>query len=129
MHNAVGLIFTPLGVATAYYLTQTVEYTDLFAQAEHDWFLGDLFCLCLDRAPYVARTDHALVADGIDHLFVQLDHSGNAAITNFFGTFAAAPQGRRLDGPIPKLLLMGTVYYIFTCLQGPFQAIRSVNVS
>lgn len=51
-----------------------------------------------------------------------------AVITNFFGTFAAAPQGRRLDGPIPKLLLMGTVYYIFTCLQGPFQAIRSVNV-
>jgi cbb3-type cytochrome oxidase subunit 1 len=50
-----------------------------------------------------------------------------AVITNFFGTFATAPRGTRMKGPIPKLLMMGTVYYIFTCLQGPFQAIRSVN--
>ena len=50
-----------------------------------------------------------------------------AVITNFFGTFATAPRGTRMLGPIPKLLMMGTVYYIFTCLQGPFQAIRSVS--
>jgi len=50
-----------------------------------------------------------------------------AVVTNFFGTFATAPRGTRMKGPIPKLLMMGTVYYIFTCLQGPFQAIRSVS--
>ena len=61
-----------------------------------------------------------LVADGIDHLFVRLIIPV-IAMCNFFGTLQL-PQGRRLDGPIPRLLLMGTVLAHYL-LAGPFRAI------
>ena len=49
-------------------------------------------------------------------------------ITNFIGTFASSPRGIRFKGPVPKFLLVGTVYYLLTCIQGPMQAIPQLNI-
>ena len=37
-----------------------------------------------------------------------------AVITNFLGTFASSPKDIRFDGPVPKFLMAGTIYYLLT---------------
>ena len=51
-----------------------------------------------------------------------------AVITNFLGTFASSPKDVRFDGPVPKFLMAGTIYYyLLTCIQGPMQAIPQLD--
>ncbi len=129
VHNAVGLIFTPLGVATVYYLIPKQLNTPIYS---HKLSMIGFWVISF---VYVWTGAHHMIHGPVTHWLqtVAIIFSFSliipvvAVITNFFGTFAAAPQNRWLDGPIPKLLFMGTVYYLLTCLQGPFQAIRSVN--
>ena len=129
VHNTVGLIFTPMGVAIAYYLIPKQLNTPIYS---HKLSMVGFWVISF---VYVWTGAHHMLHGPISHWLqtVSIIFSFSliipvmAVITNFFGTFATAPRSTRLDGPIPKLLLMGTVYYIFTCLQGPFQAIRAVN--
>ena len=129
VHNAVGLIFTPMGVAIAYYLIPKQLDTPIYS---HKLSMIGFWVISF---VYVWTGAHHMIHGPISHWLqtVSIIFSFSliipvmAVITNFFGTFAAAPRGIRMAGPIPKLLMMGTIYYIFTCLQGPFQAIRAVN--
>jgi cbb3-type cytochrome c oxidase subunit I len=129
VHNAVGLIFTPMGVAIAYYMIPKQLNTPIYS---HKLSMIGFWVISF---VYVWTGAHHMIHGPISHWLqtVSIIFSFSliipvmAVITNFFGTFATAPRGTRMDGPIPKLLMMGTVYYIFTCLQGPFQAIRAVN--
>lgn len=129
VHNAVGLIFTPLGVAIAYYLIPKQLDTPIYS---HKLSMIGFWVISF---VYVWTGAHHMLHGPVSHWLqtVAIIFSFSliipvvAVITNFFGTFATAPRNIRMKGPIPKLLMMGTVYYIFTCLQGPFQAIRSVN--
>jgi len=129
VHNAVGLIFTPLGVAIAYYLIPKQLDTPIYS---HKLSMIGFWVISF---VYVWTGAHHMINGPVSYWLqtVAIIFSFSliipvmAVITNFFGTFATAPRGTRMKGPIPKLLMMGTVYYIFTCLQGPFQAIRAVN--
>ena len=129
VHNAVGLIFTPMGVAIAYYMIPKQLNTPIYS---HKLSMIGFWVISF---VYVWTGAHHMIHGPVSHWLqtVAIIFSFSliipvmAVITNFFGTFATAPRGIRMDGPIPKLLMMGTVYYIFTCLQGPFQAIRAVN--
>lgn len=129
VHNAVGLIFTPMGVAIAYYLIPKQLNTPIYS---HKLSMIGFWVISF---VYVWTGAHHMIHGPISHWLqtVSIIFSFSliipvmAVITNFFGTFANAPRATRMDGPIPKLLMMGTIYYIFTCLQGPFQAIRAVN--
>ncbi len=129
VHNAVGLIFTPMGVAIAYYLIPKQLNTPIYS---HKLSMIGFWVISF---VYVWTGAHHMIHGPISHWLqtVSIIFSFSliipviAVITNFFGTFSTAPRKLRMDGPIPKLLMMGTVYYIFTCLQGPFQAIRAVN--
>ncbi len=129
VHNAVGLIFTPLGVAIAYYMIPKQLNTPIYS---HKLSMIGFWVISF---VYVWTGAHHMIHGPISHWLqtVSIIFSFSliipvmAVITNFFGTFANAPRSTRMDGPIPKLLMMGTIYYIFTCLQGPFQAIRAVN--
>lgn len=130
VHNAVGLIFTPMGVAIAYYLIPKQLDTPIYS---HKLSMIGFWVISF---VYVWTGAHHMINGPVSYWLqtVAIIFSFSliipvmAVITNFFGTFATAPRATRMKGPIPKLLMMGTVYYILTCLQGPFQAIRSVNV-
>lgn len=129
VHNAVGLIFTPLGVATAYYLIPKQLDTPIYS---HKLSMIGFWVISF---VYVWTGAHHMIHGPVSHWLqtVAIIFSFSliipvvAVITNFFGTFATAPRATRMAGPIPKLLMMGTVYYLFTCLQGPLQSVRSVN--
>lgn len=129
VHNAVGLIFTPLGVAIAYYLIPKSLNTPIYSHKLSMvgfWVISFVYVwtgahhMIFGPQPYWLQTVAIIFSFSL--IIPVL-----AVVTNFFGTYATAPKGVRMKGPIPKFLMMGTVYYIFTCLQGPFQAIRSVN--
>ena len=129
VHNAVGLIFTPMGLATAYYFIPKQLETPLYS---HRLSLVGFWVISF---VYVWTGAHHMIHGPISYWLqtVAILFSWSliipvvAVITNFFGTFGNAPKEKRIAGAIPKFLLCGTVYYLLTCLQGPFQAIRTIN--
>lgn len=130
VHNAVGLIFTPLGVSIAYYLIPKELDTPLYS---HKLSLVGFWVISF---VYVWTGAHHMLHGPISYWLqtVAILFSFSliipvfAVVTNFFGTFGLADRKRRFQGPTAKFLYAGTVFYVLTCLQGPFQSIRSVNL-
>ncbi len=131
VHNAVGLVFTPLGVACAYYLIPKSLNTPIYS---HKLSLVGFWVISFT---YVWTGAHHMIHGPISHwlqtvaiLFsFSLIIPVAAVVTNFFGTYGLAGDKRKwMNDPVPKLLLMGTIYYLFTCLQGPFHSARSVSI-
>ena len=129
VHNIVGLIFTPLGVATAYYLIPKQLNTPIYS---HKLSMIGFWVISF---VYVWTGAHHMMAgpspDWLETVASVFSFSllipVIAVITNFLGTFATAPKENRFAGPIPKFLMAGTIYYLLTCIQGP-QAIPAFNV-
>ncbi len=65
IHNAVGLIFTPIGLAVAYYfIPEGFQHAAVQPQAVDDRLLVAGLRVCLDRrASHAARPDFAVAAD------------------------------------------------------------------
>ncbi len=70
MHNAVGLIFTPIGLGVAYYfIPQSVQHAAVQPPALHDRLLVAGLRLRVDgRAPHDPRADFAVAADHRHHV-------------------------------------------------------------
>jgi cytochrome c oxidase cbb3-type subunit I len=130
VHNAVGLIFTPLGISIAYYLIPKELDTPLYS---HKLSLVGFWVISF---AYVWTGAHHMLHGPISYWLqtVAILFSWSliipvvAVITNFLGTYRLAPRGKRLKSAVAKFCYAGTIYYLFTCLQGPFQSIRAVNV-
>lgn len=130
VHNAVGLIFTPLGVALAYYLIPKELNTPLYS---HKLSLVGFWVIAFT---YVWTGAHHMLLGPISYWLqtVAILFSWSliipvvAVVTNFIGTFKAAPKKARFNGGCTKFLYAATIFYLLTCLQGPFQAIRTVNL-
>ncbi len=130
VHNAVGLIFTPLGVSIAYYLIPKELDTPLYS---HKLSLVGFWVISFT---YVWTGAHHMIHGPISYWLqtVAILFSWSliipvaAVIINFLGTFNSAPRDRKLKSAVAKFCYVGTIYYLLTCLQGPFQAIRTINV-
>lgn len=129
VHNAVGLVFTPCGLAAAYYLIPKVLNTPLYSHKLSligFWVIA--FTYCWTGAHHMIHGPNSYWLETVAILFSwSLIIPVLAVVTNFLGTFATAPPATRFKSAEAKLLFTGTVYYLATCLQGPFQSIRSVN--
>ena len=128
VHNAVGLIFTPVGLAIAYYfIPKASEHAAAQPQALDDRLLVAGVRVRLDgRAPHAARADLAVAADHRDHFSVMLLIPVWAVVYNFFATMKGQWQQLRENVPL-KFLMSGVVFYLLTCFQGPMHSLRSVN--
>lgn len=130
VHNAVGLIFTPLGISIAYYLIPKELKTPLYS---HKLSLVGFWVISFT---YVWTGAHHMLHGPTSYWLqtVAILFSWSliipvvAVITNFLGTFRLAPPERRMSSAIAKFCYAGTIFYLLTCLQGPFQSIRIVNV-
>ncbi len=129
VHNAVGLVFTPCGLAIAYYMIPKVLNTPIYSHKLSligFWIIA--FTYCWTGAHHMIHGPNSYWLETVAILFSwSLIIPVAAVVTNFLGTYAAAPRGERFKTAEAKFLFVGTVYYLFTCLQGPFQAIRAVN--
>ena len=130
VHNAVGLVFTPCGLAAAYYLIPKVLKTPIYSHKLSligFWIIA--FTYCWTGAHHMIHGPNSYWLETVAILFSwSLIIPVVAVVTNFFGTYASAPKATRFKTAEAKFLFVGTVYYLLTCLQGPFQAIRGVNL-
>jgi cytochrome c oxidase cbb3-type subunit 1 len=129
VHNAVGLVFTPCGLAAAYYLIPKVLNTPIYSHKLSligFWVIA--FTYCWTGAHHMIHGPNSYWLETVAILFSwSLIIPVIAVVTNFFGTYVTAPKSERFKTAEAKLLFVGTVYYLLTCLQGPFQSIRSIN--
>lgn len=125
-HNAVGLAFTPMGLAVAYYMIPKSTMNPLYS---HKLSLIGFWTIATF---YIWTGAHHILfgpiptwLQTVSILFsISLLIPVWTVIANFFGTL----KGKWAQGNyIVKFLLAGSVFYLLTCFQGPMHSLRTVN--
>lgn len=128
VHNAVGLIFTPAGLAIAYYFIPKSSNTPLHS---HKLSMVGFWSLAF---VYVWTGAHHMLHGPISQWLqtiaivfsVMLLVPVWAVVYNFFATMKG--QWHQLKDNVPlKFLMSGVVFYLLTCFQGPMHSLRAVN--
>jgi cbb3-type cytochrome c oxidase subunit I len=125
-HNAVGLIFTPMGLALAYYFIPKSTGNPLYShKLSLIGFWTIAFLYVWTGAHHILFGPIPTWLQTVAILFsVSLLIPVWTVITNFYGTL----RGKWAQGDyIVKFLLAGTTFYLLTCFQGPMHSLRSVN--
>ena len=125
-HNAVGLIFTPLGVALAYYFIPKSTGNPLYShRLSLIGFWTIAFLYIWTGAHHIIFGPIPTWLQTVAILFsVSLLIPVWTVIANFFGTL----KGKWSQGDyVVKFLLSGAFFYLLTCFQGPMHSLRSVN--
>ncbi len=128
VHNAVGLIFTPIGLALAYYFIPKAAQAPLYS---HRLSMAGFWTIAFI---YVWTGAHHMLHGPISQWLqtvailcsVMLIIPVWTVITNFYGTVKGR-WNRVNSDPILKYLIAGTTFYLLTCFQGPMHSLRTVN--
>jgi cytochrome c oxidase cbb3-type subunit 1 len=128
VHNAVGLIFTPVGLALAYYFIPKAANTPLHS---HKLSMIGFWSLAF---VYVWTGAHHMLHGPISQWLQTISIAFSvmllipvwAVVYNFFATMKG--QWHQLKDNVPlKFLMSGVVFYLLTCFQGPMHSLRAVN--
>jgi len=128
MHNAVGLVFTPIGLAAAYYFIPKSVKAPLYSHTLSIfgfWIIAFVYVWTGAHHMLFGPSSHWLETVAILFSF-SLIIPVAFVVTNFYGTFRNAGV-KGLAAPEAKFMLAGTTYYLLTCLQGPAHASRTLN--
>ena len=128
VHNAVGLIFTPVGLALAYYFIPKNANTPLHS---HKLSMIGFWSLAF---VYVWTGAHHMIHGPISQWLQTISIAFSlmliipvwTVVYNFFATMKGQWHQLR-DNVSLKFLMSGVVFYLLTCFQGPMQSLRSVN--
>ncbi len=128
VHNAVGLIFTPLGLALAYYFIPLAANRPLYShRLSMIGFWSIAFIYVWTGAHHMLHGPISQWLQTVAILFsVMLIIPVWTVITNFYGT-VAGHWDRVRSSAVLKYLMAGTTFYLLTCFQGPMHSLRSVN--
>ncbi len=127
-HNVIGMWFTTGGVAIAYYLIPLVAGRPLYS---HKLSMVGFWTIA---AIYPLTGAHHLIWGPVPSWVISVAAVTSmmliipvwTVLTNFYLT--AAGNWPRFLGTVPgRFLLMGSVFYFVTCLQGPTQSLRTVS--
>jgi len=128
IHNLVGLIFTPMGVAAAYYFLPKLARVPIYS---HKLSMIGFWALAFSYAWIGAHhIIHGPVSQWLQTtsiifsiwLFIPVW----TVVTNLFATLRGNWHKYMESVPI-KFIIMGNVFYLMTCIQGPLMALRNVN--
>ena len=128
VHNAVGLIFTPVGLALAYYFIPKSSNTPLYShKLSMIGFWSLAFVYVWTGAHHMLHGPISQWLQTIAIVFsVMLLIPVWAVVYNFFATMKG--QWHQLRDNVPlKFLMSGVVFYLLTCFQGPMHSLRTVN--
>jgi cytochrome c oxidase cbb3-type subunit 1/cytochrome c oxidase cbb3-type subunit I/II len=128
LHNAVGMFITPLGLGIAYYLIPIAARQPIYSHRLSIlgfWTLMAFYpgtglhhFLQMPMPTWIG--EFAVVSS------VLLAIPVLAVIVNHFAT--PANSWRRVLESYPlRFSILGSAYYLFTCIQGPFQTTHAVN--
>ncbi|MBI3590680.1 MAG: cbb3-type cytochrome c oxidase subunit I [Candidatus Melainabacteria bacterium] len=127
-HNILGMWFTTLGVGIAYYMIPKLSGRPLWS---HSLSMLGFWTIAFFYAP--TGTHHILQSPVPEWLkalavvfSVALVIPVITVLTNFFMTMKG--NWWQLANNLPlRFVLTGAFFYFITCIQGPFQATRSIN--
>ena len=127
-HNILGMWFTTLGVGIAYYMIPKLSGRPLWS---HSLSMLGFWTIAFFYAP--TGTHHILqspVPEWLKALAVVFSIAlvipVITVLTNFFMTMKG--NWWQLANNLPlRFVLTGAFFYFITCIQGPFQATRSIN--
>ncbi len=125
-HNAVGLIFTPVGLAIAYYFIPKSTGNPLYShKLSLIGFWTIAFLYIWTGAHHIIFGPIPTWLQTVSILFsISLLIPVWTAVTNFYGTL----RGKWASGNyVVKFFLAGTTFYLLTCFQGPMHSLRTVN--
>jgi len=128
VHNAVGLIFTPIGLGIAYYFVPRTAKIPLFS---HRLSMVGFWSLAF---VYVWTGAHHMLHGPISQWLQTIAIAFSlmllipvwAVVYNMFATMKG--NWHLLKDSVPlKFSLSGIVFYLLTCFQGPMHSLRTVN--
>ena len=128
VHNAVGLIFTPLGLGIGYYFIPKAAETPLYShRLSMIGFWSLAFVYVWTGAHHMLHGPISQWLQTVAILFsVMLMIPVWTLVWNFLATMKG--QWHQLKDNVPiKFLMTGTIFYLLTCFQGPMHSLRAVN--
>ena len=128
VHNAVGLIFTPAGLALAYYFIPRTSGLPLHS---HKLSMIGFWSLSF---VYVWTGAHHMLHGPISQWLQTISIAFSvmliipvwAVVYNLFATVKGHWHQMK-DNVSLKFLMSGVVFYLLTCFQGPMHSLRAVN--
>lgn len=128
VHNLVGLIFTPLGLATAYYFIPKIVKRPLYSHTlSMVGFWSIAFVYAWIGAHHMLHGPESQWLQTTSIIFsMWLIIPVWTVVTNFFGTMRGNWDAYS-KSPALRFLVVGVAFYLIVCLQGSLQSLRNVN--
>lgn len=128
IHNLVGLIFTPLGLAQAYYFLPKLANTPIYSHRLSMigfWSIAFIYAWIgthhMMHGPVAQWLQTTAIVFSM-WLFIPVW----TVVFNLFATLQKDWKQYLESAPI-RFLMMGVIFYLVTCIQGPLMSLRNVN--
>lgn len=128
VHNLVGLIFTPMGLSAAYYFLPKLANTPIYShKLSMLGFWSIAFVYTWIGAHHIIHGPMSQWLQTVSIIFsIWLFIPVFSVVTNIFATLV--PKWEKFSMSVPlRFLMMGNIFYLITCVQGPTMALRNVN--
>jgi cytochrome c oxidase cbb3-type subunit I len=128
IHNLVGLVFTPMGLATAYYFLPKLANTPIYShRLSMIGFWSIAFVYSWVGTHHMIHGPMSQWLQTVSIIFsIWLFIPVWTVVTNIFATLQ--PQWSKYSQSAPiRFLMMGNIFYLITCIQGPLMALRNIN--
>lgn len=127
IHNLVGLIYTPMGLATAYYFLPKIANTPIYShRLSMIGFWSIAFVYAWIGTHHMLHGPISQWLQTISIVFsIWLFIPVWTVVYNLFATLQKDWSKYVESVPI-RFLMMGNLFYLITCVQGPLQSLRNV---
>lgn len=128
VHNLVGLIFTPMGLAIAYYALPKLARTPIYShRLSMVGFWTIAFVYAWVGAHHIIHGPMSQWLQTTSIVFsIWLFIPVWTVVTNLLGTLKGKWEVYNQVAAV-RFIQMGVVFYLLTCIQGPLQALRNIN--
>lgn len=128
IHNLVGLIYTPMGLATAYYFLPKLSNTPIYS---HRLSMVGFWTIAFFYAWIGAHhMIHGPISQWLQTTAIIFSMwlliPVFTVVHNLFFTLKGKWELYSQNAAI-RFIIMGTAFYLITCIQGPLMALRNVN--
>jgi len=128
IHNLVGLVFTPMGLAIVYYYLPKLANVPIYSHhLSMIGFWAIAFVYAWIGAHHIIHGPMSQWLQTVSIIFsIWLFIPVWTVVHNIFATIQ--PQWKQYSQSAPiRFLIMGTLFYLITCIQGPLMALRNIN--
>jgi cytochrome c oxidase cbb3-type subunit 1 len=128
VHNLVGLIFTPMGLATAYYALPKLSGVPIYShRLSMLGFWSIAFVYAWVGAHHIIHGPMSQWLQTTSIVFsIWLFIPVFSVVTNLFATLSSHWEKYQTSAAL-RFIMMGNIFYLITCVQGPLMALRNVN--